>query len=65
MTIYGRYNKERGALEIMSDGAYSSGDWQTISYHSNASEAKREFYKHKDGERVPVWTSAAKWLGTY
>ena len=65
MTIYGRYNKELSALEIISDSAYSQGEWQTISYHENATEARREFDRHKNGERLPVWTSVAKWNGTY
>ena len=65
MTIYGRYNKERGALEIMSDGAYSLGEWEVISYHNNATEARREFDRYKNGEYVPEWTSATIWNGTY
>ena len=65
MTIFGRYNKESGALEITSDGDFSRGDWETISFHENATDARREFERHKNGERVPVWTSAAKWNGTY
>lgn len=65
MTIYGRFNKERGALEIMSDGAYNCKEWHAISYHDNATEAKKEFERHKNGERLPRWTSAAKWDGAY
>jgi hypothetical protein len=65
MTIYGRFNKDRGALEIMSAGAHSRGEWLAISYHKNATEAKREFYRHKNGEYVPTWTSIVKWTGEY
>ena len=65
MTIYGRYNKERGALEITSDGAYSLGEWEVMSYHDNATEARREFDRHKNGYYIPAWTSAVKWEGTY
>ena len=65
MTIFGRYNTDSGALEILSDGAHSRGEWLAISYHENASEARREFYRHKNGERLPAWTSSIKWEGTY
>lgn len=65
MTIYGRYNKERGALEIKSDGTYSLGLWEVISYHKNATEARREFDRYKNGVYVPAWTSPTKWEGTY
>lgn len=65
MTIYGRYNTDCGALEILSDGAYNRGEWLAISHHKNASEAMREFYRHKNGESLPAWTSAVIWTGSY
>lgn len=65
MTIYGRYNKESGYLETMSDGEHSAREWEPLSMHENANEARREFFRYKNGEYVPGWTSDVKWEGAY
>lgn len=63
MTIYGRYNAETRALEVKSDGAYSNGEWETLSYHATIREARAEFFRYKNGYYRPAWTSNVKWVG--
>jgi hypothetical protein len=65
MTIYGRFNKDEQTLEVMSDGAYSSGRWEAIENAKTAGEAWKLFNAHKMGERLPRWTSRTEWEGTY
>lgn len=65
MTIYGRFNKEKKTLEILSDGAYSRGVWEEIENAETATAARMLFFEHKNGMRRPAWTSCAEWVGSY